>query len=46
MSQQPQTQGTHDIDPIERLAHTVPLVIPVVGGLMIFLLAFIAIFVG
>jgi len=46
MSHQTQAQGTHEVDPIEKIAHTVPVVIPVVGGLMIFLLAFIAVYMG
>ncbi len=40
---------SHDADhadPIESLVHSVPVVIPVVGGLMIFLLAFIAVFMA
>ena len=30
-------------DAIEQIAHTAPLVIPLLGGLLIFLLAFIAV---
>jgi hypothetical protein len=37
---------SHDADPIESLVHSIPVVIPVVGGLMIFLLAFIAVFMA
>lgn len=33
-------------DPIEAVAHSAPVVIPVLGGLMIFLLAFIAVFMA
>ncbi len=39
-----QTQAT--TDPIEQIAHTAPVVIPVLGGLLIFLLAFIAVFMA
>jgi hypothetical protein len=38
---EPQTQVAED--PIEQIAHTAPLVIPILGGLLIFLLAFIAV---
>lgn len=38
MSQQPQST-----DPIEDIVHTAPVVIPLLGGLLIFLLAFIAV---
>ena len=30
-------------DPVENLVHTVPVVLPLVGGVLMFLLAFIAI---
>jgi hypothetical protein len=43
------TTSTHDAlqaDPIEALVHTIPVVIPAVGALLIFLLAFIAITMG
>lgn len=33
-------------DPIENIAYSAPVVIPVLGGLMIFLLAFIAVFMA
>jgi hypothetical protein len=45
MSHPTQSQAEHD-DPIESLVHTIPVVIPVLGGLMIFLLAFIAVFMA
>jgi hypothetical protein len=45
MSHQPQNQA-HSVDPIESLVHSIPVVIPVLGGLMMFLLAFIAISMG
>ena len=42
----PTTNQTQNADPIEGLVHTIPVVIPVLGGLMIFLLAFIAVFMA
>ena len=35
-----------EIDPVESIVHAIPIVLPVMGGLLIFLLAFIAIYVG
>jgi len=43
---QPTHSQAQNADPIESLAHTIPVVIPVLGGLMIFLLAFIAVFMA
>lgn len=43
MSHQQQPQSD---DPIENIVHSAPVVIPVLGGLMIFLLAFIAVFMA
>lgn len=44
----PQSPGTdHDeADPVESIVHAVPIVLPVMGGLLMFLLAFIAVYVG
>ncbi len=39
--QNPANDTPHD--PIEDLAHSIPIVLPVAGGVLIFLLAFIAI---
>lgn len=36
------TEG-HDVDPVEAIVPLIPVVLPVVGGLLIFLLAFIAV---
>lgn len=33
-------------DPVENVVHVVPLVLPVVGGIMMFLLAFIAVYMA
>ena len=35
-----------DVDPVENIVHAMPIVLPVMGGLLMFLLAFIAIYVG
>jgi hypothetical protein len=42
----PTVNQAQNADPIENLVHTIPVVIPVLGGLMIFLLAFIAVFMA
>lgn len=43
----PETQehATHD-DPVESVVHLIPVVLPVVGGLLMFLLAFIAVYMA
>jgi hypothetical protein len=33
-------------DPVENVVHAIPIVLPVVGGLLMFLLAFIAIYMA
>ncbi|MEO7105254.1 MAG: hypothetical protein ABIZ09_02680 [Rhodoferax sp.] len=33
----------HEVDPVEAIVSVIPIVIPAVGALMIFLLAFIAV---
>ena len=33
-------------DPIESIVHAVPIVLPVMGGVLIFLLAFIAVYMA
>jgi hypothetical protein len=42
MSHQPQQSS----DPIENIVYSAPVVIPVLGALLIFLLAFIAVFMA
>jgi len=42
----PSHADEHEVDAIESVVHVIPLVLPVVGGLLIFLLAFIAIYVA
>lgn len=37
-----QTPG-HEVDPVEAIVPLIPFVLPVVGGVLIFLLAFIAV---
>jgi len=36
----------HDVDPVESVVPLIPLVLPLVGGVLIFLLAFIAVFMA
>ena len=43
MSHPTPTHDAHSADPLESIVHAIPVVIPVVGGLLIFLLAFIAV---
>ena len=33
-------------DPVENIIHSVPIVLPVVGGVLMFLLAFIAVYMA
>jgi len=33
-------------DPVENVVHAIPIVLPVMGGLLMLLLAFIAVYVG
>ncbi len=37
---------TEAADPVEAVVHAIPIVLPVVGGLLMFLLAFIAIYMA
>ena len=46
MSHPPKSSDTAPVDPLESIVHVIPLVIPLAGGLMIFLLAFIAVFMA
>jgi hypothetical protein len=46
MSHASKTPDTNAVDPLESIVPVIPLVIPVAGGLMIFLLAFIAVFMA
>jgi len=38
--------GHEEADPVDSIVHAIPVVLPVMGGLLIFLLAFIAVYVG
>jgi hypothetical protein len=40
------TNDANQVDPLESIVHSIPLVIPLAGGLLIFLLAFIAVFMA
>jgi hypothetical protein len=44
MSEAP--HDTHTDDPVESIIHAVPIVLPVAGGVLMFLLAFIAIYLA
>ena len=46
MSEQKNASHATQQDPLESIIHAVPIVIPVAGGLLIFLLAFIAVFMA
>lgn len=46
MSNHTNTNDVNQADPLERIVHSIPVVIPVAGALMIFLLAFIAVFMA
>lgn len=37
---------THSDDPVESIIHKIPIVLPVAGGVLMFLLAFIAIYMA
>lgn len=36
----------HEVDIVESIAHAAPIVLPIVGGVLMFLLAFIAVFMA
>jgi len=42
----PHDATPHEIDPVEAVVPMMPIVLPVVGGVLIFLLAFIAVFMA
>lgn len=46
MSNHSAQHDTHPADPLESIVHSIPVVIPAAGALMIFLLAFIAVFMA
>jgi hypothetical protein len=46
MSEHKNPPNASEQDPLESIIHSIPIVIPVAGGLLIFLLAFIAVFMA
>jgi hypothetical protein len=38
--------AAHEADVVESIAHVAPIVLPIVGGVLMFLLAFIAVFLA
>jgi hypothetical protein len=42
----PASHDSHEVDPVEAIVPLIPIVLPVVGGALIFLLAFIAVFMA
>jgi hypothetical protein len=46
MSEHHNAPKTSEQDPLESIIHSIPVIIPVAGGLMLFLMAFIAVFMA
>jgi hypothetical protein len=46
MSEHKNAPNASQQDPLESIIHSIPIVIPAAGGLLIFLLAFIAVFMA
>lgn len=46
MSASPTSHETASDDPVEKIVPMMPIVLPVAGGVLIFLLAFIAVFMA
>lgn len=46
MSAKPANHETATDDPVEKIVPLIPLVLPLAGGVLIFLLAFIAVFMA
>ena len=42
----PAAAAAHEDDVVESIAHIAPIVLPIVGGVLMFLLAFIAVFLA
>ena len=40
------TEAEHAPDVVESIAHSAPMILPIVGGVLMFLLAFIAVFLA
>lgn len=43
MSAHQSADTSHDVDPVEEVLPLIPIVLPLVGGVLMFLLAFIAV---
>ncbi len=41
-----QTTAAQETDVVESIAHVAPIILPIVGGVLMFLLAFIAVFMA
>ena len=39
----PQQDAHHEVDPVEAIVPLIPIVLPIAGGVLMFLLAFIAV---
>jgi hypothetical protein len=46
MSSSNQATDNHEADPVDAIVPLMPVVLPVVGGVLMFLLAFIAVFMA
>lgn len=46
MSAKPASHETASDDPVEKIIHFMPIVLPLAGAVLIFLLAFIAVFMA
>ena len=42
----PTAAAAHEADVVESIAHVAPIILPIVGGVLMFLLAFIAVFLA
>lgn len=42
----PATAAAPEVDVVESIAHAAPIILPIVGGVLMFLLAFIAVFLA
>jgi hypothetical protein len=42
----PASHDSHEVDPVEAIVPLIPIVLPLVGGALMFLLAFIAVFMA
>ena len=42
----PAPATSHEVDAVEAIVPLIPMVIPIVGGVLIFMLAFIAVYMG